>query len=326
MVRHAHFRRRYLSQQEAQGSSRQDNSGREQQEESLPCWGPAIIIDQQDMAAFFALLDDDLIQHFLRMDACYKMTDKYLLAMTFIYFKRAYFTPSEQTRMNFFIALYLANMMEEEEDGNRFEIFPWALGENWRSLFPTFIKQKDQLWARMQYRTAVSRRCCAEVMAIVPSHSLWKRERPEHHSGAQRHYGREGFLQPRGPSALPIACMLCSRMTGQNQEPCTSEHAGSPESSAQGRELEQDGPQVRINEKRGSKRTWDGQQKDNSCCPDPQEGPSDSDPRGRPQDLGSPSVGRSAVPKVRKVTKDTTVLPFGFEPHVGALVPSCIII
>ncbi|XP_072560071.1 speedy protein A-like [Paramormyrops kingsleyae] len=223
------YRCRHLSQQEAQGPSRQDYSDTEQQEESLTCWGPAIIIEQQEMAAFFTLLDDDLIQDFLCMDSCYKMTDKYLLAMTFVYFRRAHFTPSEQTRMNFFIALYLANMMEEEEMGTRFEIFPWALGETWRSQFPTFLKKKDQLWARMEYRTAVSPRCCEEVMAIVPSHSLWKRERPEHHSGTQRHYGREGFQRPWGPSALPIACTLCNRRTVQTQEPCASEHAGSPE-------------------------------------------------------------------------------------------------
>ncbi|XP_072559818.1 speedy protein A-like isoform X2 [Paramormyrops kingsleyae] len=321
-----HFRRQHLIQQEAQDPSRQDCSGPEQQEESLTCWGPSIIVEQQEMAAFFTLLDDDLIQDFLCMDSCYKMTDKYLLAMTFVYFRRAHFTPSEQTRMNFFIALYLANMMEEEEMGTRFEIFPWALGETWRSQFPTFLKKKDQLWARMEYRTAVSPRCCEEVMAIVPSHSLWKRERPEHHSGAQRHYDREGLQRPRGPSAAPIACTLCDRRTIQTQEPCASEHAGSPESSAQGGEAEEDGALVRINEERGSKRTWDGQLKDHSCCPDPLEGPSHPDPRGRPQDLGFPSGGRSGVLQVRRVTMETTVQPFGLAAHVGALVPGCIII
>ncbi|XP_048850174.1 speedy protein A-like [Brienomyrus brachyistius] len=316
MVRHAHFRRRYLSQQEAEDPSGQDFSGREQQEESL------IIMDQQEMAAFFALLDDDLIQHFLCMDSCYMVTDKYLLAITFIYFKRAHFTANEHTRMNFFIALYLANMMEEEETGNRFEIFPWALGGNWRRQFPSFIKKKDQLWARMEYRTAVSRHCCEEVMAIVPSHSLWNRERPEHHSGAQRHYSGEGFQWPRGPSSVPVACTLCS-MTVRTQEPRASDHSGSPESSAQDSEAEQDGPLIRIKEeRRGSKRTWDGQLKDHSRCPDPQEGPSHSDPVARPQDLGSPSVG---VLKVRKVT-EATGLPIGSAPHVGALVPSCIIL
>uniref|UniRef100_W5LWX4 Speedy/RINGO cell cycle regulator family member A n=2 Tax=Lepisosteus oculatus TaxID=7918 RepID=W5LWX4_LEPOC len=57
------------------------------------------------MAAFFRLFDDDLVQDFLWMDSCCKITDKYLLAMTFVYFKRACFRISEHTRMNFFIAL-----------------------------------------------------------------------------------------------------------------------------------------------------------------------------------------------------------------------------
>lgn len=51
-----------------------------------------------------------------------------------------------------------------------------------------------------------------QVMAILPSHFLWQRERLEHHSGAQRQYGdqdRAGF--PRGPLASPVSCALCNR-------------------------------------------------------------------------------------------------------------------
>lgn len=57
------------------------------------------------MTAFFKLFDDDLIQDFLWMDCCCKIADKYLLAMTFVYFKRANFTVDEHTRLNFFVAL-----------------------------------------------------------------------------------------------------------------------------------------------------------------------------------------------------------------------------
>ncbi|KTF94795.1 hypothetical protein cypCar_00000530 [Cyprinus carpio] len=38
--------------------------------------GPTLLIQRQEMAAFFRLFDDDLIQDFLWMDCCCKLTDK----------------------------------------------------------------------------------------------------------------------------------------------------------------------------------------------------------------------------------------------------------
>ncbi|NXL30518.1 SPDYA protein, partial [Glaucidium brasilianum] len=172
--------------------------------------GPFLVIQRQEMTAFFKLFDDDLIQDFLWMDCCCKIADKYLLAMTFVYFKRANFTINEHTRINFFVALYLANTVEEDDEESKYDIFPWALGKAWRKLFLDFLKLRDQLWSRIDYRAIVSRRCCEEVMAIAPTHYIWQRERSMHHSGAMRNYNDEVPL-PREPSATPTDCLLCGK-------------------------------------------------------------------------------------------------------------------
>ncbi|CAJ1074067.1 speedy protein A [Xyrichtys novacula] len=171
-----------------------------------------IVVHDQEMSAFFRIFDDKLIHKFLLMDSCYKLTDKYLLAMTFVYFKRAGFIIAEYTVENFFIALHLANTMEEDEVENTYEIFPWALGKSWGILFKQFIKQRDKLWVRIKFRARVHRNVCEEVMAIEPSHPLWQRNRPEHHGFAQRQYGDQPYSL-RGPWASPVFCAPCHSLT-----------------------------------------------------------------------------------------------------------------
>lgn len=61
---------------------------------------------------------------------------------------------------------------------------------------------------------------CDQVMAIAPSHFIWQRERPAHHSGAQRQYrDREEVLIPRGPAASPEPCALCAEASRLSPSP-----------------------------------------------------------------------------------------------------------
>nr|KAG5712895.1 hypothetical protein BaRGS_007492 [Batillaria attramentaria] len=112
---------------------------------------------------------------------------------------------------------YLANDVEEDEEEMKYEIFPWALGRKWKEKFPHFLKKRDKLLRKIDYKAIVSRRCSDEIIAIEPDHTLWKRERPAHHAGALRAYMRDpeddGF--PRGPDLSPRYCQQCDARDSQ---------------------------------------------------------------------------------------------------------------
>ena len=99
--------------------------------------------------------------------------------MVFTYFKRAKFSLAEYTLEHFFLALYLASDIEEDVDEYKYEIFPWALGNNWRTCFSGFLRKRDALLMRIGYRAIVSRKCCEEVMSFKAEHTAWKRERAQ---------------------------------------------------------------------------------------------------------------------------------------------------
>lgn len=73
------------------------------------------------------------------MDCCSKIAGRYLLAMTFVYFKRAKFTINEHTRINAFIALYLGNTVEEDEEEAKYEFFSVGFREKLEKIVPQFL-------------------------------------------------------------------------------------------------------------------------------------------------------------------------------------------
>jgi len=170
-----------------------------------------MMIHKKEVDAFITLLREESIQLLIAKDKCCFYVDNYLLAMVLVFFKRASLQLSEYTEENFWQCLYLAHDMEEDEEELKWELLPWALGEEWRSLTSGFLIAKDKLWRRMDYRSTVTRRQCDQLMQWSQDSGIWNRFRPISHGGAVRKLDEEEY-QPKGPTHFtPSFSALCTR-------------------------------------------------------------------------------------------------------------------
>uniref|UniRef100_A0A8D2EC29 Speedy protein E4 n=1 Tax=Theropithecus gelada TaxID=9565 RepID=A0A8D2EC29_THEGE len=118
--------------------------------------------------AFNRLLEDPVIKRFLAWDKDLRMSDKYLLAMVIAYFSRAGLFSWQYQRIHFFLALYLANDMEEDSETPKQNIIYFLYRKN-----PLFHKLRFQFFRSMRCRAWVSLEELEEIQAYDPEHWVW---------------------------------------------------------------------------------------------------------------------------------------------------------
>ncbi|XP_076996679.1 speedy protein E4-like isoform X1 [Tamandua tetradactyla] len=125
---------------------------------------------------FNRLLEDPVVKRFLAWDKDLRVSDKYLLSMVIAYFSRAGLFSWQYQRIHFFLALYLANDMEEDNQAPKQAIFSFLYGKN-RSQRPLFHKLRFQFIRSMGWKTRVTLEECEEIQAYDPDHWVWARDR-----------------------------------------------------------------------------------------------------------------------------------------------------
>ncbi|XP_063089689.1 putative speedy protein-like protein 3 [Cavia porcellus] len=127
-------------------------------------------------AAFTRLLSDPIIRRFLAWDMNLRASDKYLLAMVIAYFSCAGLFPWQYQRIHFFLALYLANDMEEDNMVAKLDMFFFLYGRNLGQI-PKFHKMRSSFICCMGWDLRVTREECEEIQAYDPGLWVWRRDR-----------------------------------------------------------------------------------------------------------------------------------------------------
>ncbi|XP_060223835.1 speedy protein E4A isoform X2 [Meriones unguiculatus] len=125
---------------------------------------------------FTRLLEDPVVKKFLAWDKMLRVSDKYLLSMVIAYFSRAGLFSWQYRPIHFFLALYLASDMEEDNQAPKQDIFYFLYGKSYAQR-PMFHKLRFQFIRSMGWKIWVSREECEEIQAYNPELWVWARDR-----------------------------------------------------------------------------------------------------------------------------------------------------
>ncbi|KAK7806340.1 hypothetical protein U0070_020192 [Myodes glareolus] len=118
----------------------------------------------EDLEAFYRILEDPVVQNFLAADIFFRVTDKYLLSMVVEYFGRLGLPGHLYNRIHFFLALYIACDMEEDDPISKRSIFQFLLGtDTWQDLYKDFQRLQGEFLQVIDYRAWLTRQECEEV-------------------------------------------------------------------------------------------------------------------------------------------------------------------
>ncbi|XP_057636096.1 speedy protein E4-like [Chionomys nivalis] len=132
----------------------------------------------EDLEAFYRILEDPVVQNFLAADIFFRVTDKYLLSMVVEYFGRLGLPGHLYNRIHFFLALYIACDMEEDDPISKRSIFQFLLGtDTWQDLYKDFQRLQGEFLRVIDYRAWVTRQECEEIQNQNPHHWVWSQVR-----------------------------------------------------------------------------------------------------------------------------------------------------
>ncbi|XP_033695940.1 speedy protein E4-like [Tursiops truncatus] len=163
---------------------------------------------------FNRMLEDPVVKKFLAWDKRLEVSDKYLLSMVIAYFSRAGLFSWQFQRIHFFIALYVASDMEEDNQAPKQAIFSFLYGKN-RSQRPLFHKLRSQFIRSMGWKTRVTREECEQIQAFDPELWVWGRDRALLPQGPQEHAG--------------LKSSACAKITEPRRDEDV-QHEGTPDS------------------------------------------------------------------------------------------------